>query len=653
MTCEVEAGSRKFGLIMVYASNKQLDRKQLWEDIGKVGKMFAGNWLCIGDFNCVKDQREKLNGNRVKDGDTMDFRKFLENTKLHDLPASGYHYTWSNNSVNSADRIWCKLDRALGNEVWFKEMEDAQACFHPPGISNHCPVMVYWGHEKKITRSFRYCNFWENLEDYEEAVRSSWNNGIKCTNMFLFQSKLKSMKQMLKQKFVGRTRGMDIRVNLAREALFDAQGKTENNPSDAGLCEEERRPAAEFRKIKYNQFLFNKQRTHAQWIKEGDVNNKFFHSLLKSRRARNKISHVSLRDGSMSTDSGIIKKEISEYFKDLLGQARQCSRVDADAIAFGPMVSGDQCRLLVRGATDKEIWSALSNIGNDKAPGPDGFSSSFFKRNWSIVGRELCEGIRHCLRHNALPRGMNAAYIALIPKSNQCAASKPEDYRPISCCNVTYKIISSLLAGRLKEVMPDIIDPAQGAFVKDRSIVGNICLAQQLLSGYGRKNVSGRMAWKIDLRKAYDTIDWSFITSMLEKLKFPSKFIAWMVMCIQSTSYSVMINGEMIDFFPGKRGLRQGDPLSPFLFNIAMECLSRMMNRLNKSAGFYYHPKCHRIKLSHIMFADDLILFSSGRSSAISAVKGVVNEFLNCSGLAINFQKSHLFTGGMSDAMIT
>ncbi|CAM9001733.1 unnamed protein product [Rhodiola kirilowii] len=126
------------------------------------------------------------------------------------------------------------------------------------------------------------------------------------------------------------------------------------------------------------------------------------------------------------------------------------------------------------------------------------------------------------------------------------------------------------------------------------------------------------MAWKIDLRKAYDTIDWNFLTSMLEKLKFLSKFISWMVMCVQSTSYSVMFNGEMIDFFQGKRSFQQGDPLSLFLFTIAMECLSRMMKRLSKSGGFYYHPKCHRIKLSHIMFADDLILFSSGRSSAIS-----------------------------------
>ncbi|CAM8944506.1 unnamed protein product [Rhodiola kirilowii] len=132
------------------------------------------------------------------------------------------------------------------------------------------------------------------------------------------------------------------------------------------------------------------------------------------------------------------------------------------------------------------------------------------------------------------------------------------------------------------------------------------------------------MAWKIDLRKAYDTIDWKFLASLLNLLKFPSKFIYWMKMCVQSTSYSIMINGEMTDFFEGKRGVRQGDPLSPFLFTIAMEYLFRMLQRLSKVEGFYFHPKCHRIKLSHIMFTDDLILFSSGRRSVIEAIKGVV-----------------------------
>ncbi|KAL9677638.1 hypothetical protein QQ045_005871 [Rhodiola kirilowii] len=132
-------------------------------------------------------------------------------------------------------------------------MGDVQASFQPPGISDHCPVIVSWGQEVKKNKSFRYCNFWENLEDYEEAISSSWINGLKSKDLFVFQAKLKNMKNMMKQKFVGRTRGMDKRVNLAREALLEAQNKSASNPFDLGSSEEERRMASEFRKLKFNQ----------------------------------------------------------------------------------------------------------------------------------------------------------------------------------------------------------------------------------------------------------------------------------------------------------------------------------------------------------------------------------------------------------------
>ncbi|KAL9691391.1 hypothetical protein QQ045_011813 [Rhodiola kirilowii] len=145
LSCEVETENKRFGLIVVYASNNHRDIKQMWKEIEKAGGKFNGCWICMGDFNCVRDQKEKLNGNRVREIDTMDFRNFLDSSGLQDLPSNGYHYTWSNNYAIFADRIWCKLDRALGNDLWFEEMEDAQALFLPPEISNHSPVIVYWG----------------------------------------------------------------------------------------------------------------------------------------------------------------------------------------------------------------------------------------------------------------------------------------------------------------------------------------------------------------------------------------------------------------------------------------------------------------------------------------------------------------------------
>ncbi|KAL9666970.1 hypothetical protein QQ045_001314 [Rhodiola kirilowii] len=265
------------------------------------------------------------------------------------------------------------------------------------------------------------------------------------------------------------------------------------------------------------------------------------------------------------------------------------------------------------------------------------------------IGKEFCVGIRHCLNSvYALPKGMNASVFALIPKSK--TASEPGKYRPIACCNVANKVISSLLAERLKKVIPSIIDKAQGAFVQGRCIVVNVFLAQQIVSGYDRKAISERMAWKINLRKAYDTVDWQFLHEMIVHLKFPQKFISWIDMCVQTTSFYIQINGELVDFFEGKRGLRQGNPISPLLFTIAMEYLSRLLKGLNKSHGYYHHPKSHRVDLKHLIFADDLFLFSSRRCSSIAAMKEALDTFLQCSGLAINTDKSQSFLAGFSES---
>ncbi|CAM8906379.1 unnamed protein product [Rhodiola kirilowii] len=197
MTCEVEADNKRFGMVIIYASNNQRERTLLWDEVEKESKRFTGSWLCLGDFNCVKDQREKYKGIQVTDKDTYDFRKFLSSTGLQDIPASGCYFTWNNNHTNPADRIWSKLDIALGNSVWFDEMEEAQANVLAPGISDHSPIIVSWGEERRYAKNFRYCNFWETLDEYGDSFSSAWRDGRNCRNMFMLQAKLKNMKVVM------------------------------------------------------------------------------------------------------------------------------------------------------------------------------------------------------------------------------------------------------------------------------------------------------------------------------------------------------------------------------------------------------------------------------------------------------------------------
>lgn len=171
---------------------------------------------------------------------------------------------------------------------------------------------------------------------------------------------------------------------------------------------------------------------------------------------------------------------------------------------------------------------------------------------------------------------LNTTVITLIPKGNN--PDYVMDFRPISSCSVIYNCISKLLCNRLKDVLGTIIDEAQSAFVEGRQIVHNIMLVQELMNQYKRKNISSRCVLKIDLRKAYDSASWSFVEEMLRALKFPNLFISWIMTCNTSTKYSLSLNGGIHGYFYGKKGLRQGDPLSLLIFVFCMEYLSRILN---------------------------------------------------------------------------
>lgn len=173
--------------------------------------------------------------------------------------------------------------------------------------------------------------------------------------------------------------------------------------------------------------------------------------------------------------------------------------------------------------TDEEIREVVWGIKGDKSPGPDGFSAFFFQNGWSIVGAKLGEAVKSFFRDGRLLKQWNVASITLAPKTNN--VSKPSDFRPIACCSVIYKIISKILASRLREVVPVLTSQQQSGFVKGRNLKDNVMVAQEIVRNYGRSHISPRFTMKIDIHKAYDSVRWDFVQQVLRVMKFPVKFI--------------------------------------------------------------------------------------------------------------------------------
>ncbi|KAL0423087.1 UNVERIFIED_CONTAM: Retrovirus-related Pol polyprotein from type-2 retrotransposable element R2DM [Sesamum radiatum] len=187
-------------------------------------------------------------------------------------------------------------------------------------------------------------------------------------------------------------------------------------------------------------------------------------------------------------------------------------------------------------------------------------------------------------------RQLNHTIIALVPKSEH--SPSVADYRPISCCNVIYKVITKIIADRLSPALEKLIDSSQAAFVGGRNITDNIFLAQEMVRQYSRKRISPRCTINVDLRKAFDSVSWTFLSRVLHGHDFPPIFISWIMECVSTTSFSVALNGSLHGLFPGKKGLRQGDPMSPALFVLCMEYFSRLIKRNTSNSDFNFQPKC-------------------------------------------------------------
>ena len=308
--------------------------------------------------------------------------------------------------------------------------------------------------------------------------------------------------------------------------------------------------------------------------------------------------------------------------------------------------SEDDCAKLMKIVTKEEIERVLFKMPGSKAQGPDGYTVEFFKESWNIIGKDVVVAVQSFFALGFLPKGLNSTILSLIPKKKE--AKEMKDYRPISCCNVLYKLISKILANRLKRILSRCISWNQSAFIKERLLMGSVLMATELVKDYHKDTISPRCAMQIDISKAFDSVQWEFLLNTLKALGLPDKFTHWISLCITTASFSVQVNGELVGYFQSKRGLRQGCSLSPYLFVVCMNVLSRMLDKAAVSGKIGYHPRCQSIELTHLCFADDLMVFADGTRESIEEILKVFDEFDRMTGLKISLEKSTLFLAGVS-----
>ncbi|KAL9227918.1 hypothetical protein vseg_003553 [Gypsophila vaccaria] len=506
-----------FFLTLVYAFNDILEREPLWSSLRRLSLQTQGPWAIVGDFNCVLRPSERVGGN-VPSVEMEPFKTCVEDRGVFDITSVGALFTW-NNKQKPESRIYSRIDRFLVNKAWSNSMPDSFAHFMPEGMCDHTPCIVSQSKQLQRKRSFKYFNMWGSSKKFLPLLHYHWDNKIPGSSMFKLVKNLKLLKPVLKELNKDYYNEIEVHTEALELKIRAMQEELRKDPSNKLLMEEEYNGLHELKIMMEARASFLAQKAKMKWIEGGDTNTAFFHGIIKSRRAANSVYRIEDRHGKVWDSPECIKGAFLDFYQQLLGNRQETSKVHKKIMDQGPRCTKDMNGCLLAPDTGKEIKDIIFSIPDNKSPGLDDFTSKFYKDAWMVIGEDVIATVQEFFRNRKLLSQVNATNIVLIPKIERPVSV--QHFRRIACCNLIYKVISKLICNRLATVLPHIIDQNQGAFIQGRNIQDNIMICQDLIRLFERPNSSPRCLFKIDLQKAYDTVEWHFVEQMLEQFHLP------------------------------------------------------------------------------------------------------------------------------------
>ena len=337
------------------------------------------------------------------------------------------------------------------------------------------------------------------------------------------------------------------------------------------------------------------------------------------------------------------------YFEELF-RSTQLVNPNDTLSAMESVVTMEANQNLLHPFVAEEVRATLFQMHPSKAPGPDSMSSFFYQKYWHIVGISISHAVLSILNLGKILCKINLTHISLIPKKKN--PKRMSDFRPISLCNVVYKIISKVLANRLKLVLPCIILDSQIAFVPGRLITDNVSVTFELIHKLKgkRRGKNGEMALKLNMSKAYDQVEWVYVEYIMRKMGFVGRWISLVMECIRTIQFLVLIDGVPKGFINPTRGIRQRDPLSPYIFLLCTEGLSALLHKASTS-GRLKGIQSNREGpwISHLFFADDSLLFGQASIMECRKILNILNVYKQCFGQKINKEKMALFFSPNTD----
>ncbi|GJV91865.1 hypothetical protein Tco_1539678, partial [Tanacetum coccineum] len=395
----------------IYAGNDPRDRRVLWADLSLHKRVVRGlPWVLLGDFNVALNMEDISTGSSSMNSAMCDFKDCVRSIEVMDIHSTGLHFTW-NQKPRGRNGVLKKLDRIMGNLEF---------------------IDTYQG-------------------SFLEVLNTHWNISVAGHSMFQVTQKLKILKKPLR-KLMHDQGNLHDKVNRLRFELDEVQKALDSDPSNSSLRDEEAVYVQAFNEAKIDEDRFLRQKAKIEWLEGGDSNTSYFHKSIKSRNQRSRIDVVTNAENVEVTGLGVPDVFVSHY-EAFIGSSMECDLLNTTGLINKKVSDGSNTNM-IRPVTNAEIKKAMFDIGDAKAPGPDGYTSTFFKKGWDVVGQDVCNAIQDFFRNGKLLKESNHTFLALIPKV--ATPVKVNDYRPISCCNVIYKCISKILTNRIIEGIKEV-----------------------------------------------------------------------------------------------------------------------------------------------------------------------------------------------------
>ena len=561
------------------------------------------------------------------------FRSAIDDCGMVDLGFKGNIFTWQR-GINVDTMVKERLDRCMANNAWCAMFQFSEVLHFPIYKSDHARILLKFGRDKtrhKKGKLFRFESLWLSNGECEKVVGNAWREHAGSDIHSRVSGVASSLACWARVTFGD----IQKRIIAAERVLHNLQ---EQAP-DGRIIEQMHQVTNTLDELHRLKESYWHLRARTNELRDGDKNTSYFHHKANQRRKHNTIKGLFSDDGTWLSSREDMEGIITHYFETLFATGNPAD-FDAATAGIEAKVTEEMNRELLTEPSGEEIRVALFQMHPNKAPGMDGMHALFFQKFWHIVGPDVICFVQRWWRGETDISEANKTCIVLIPK---CADPKRmTEFRPISLCNVLYKIVSKTLANKLKQCLGELISINQSAFVPRRLITDNALIAFEIFHYMKRKGDGrdGTVALKLDMTKAYDRVEWSLLEHVMVKFGFAGPWIQKIRNCIQSVSFSFKLNNQVVgQILPG-RGLRQGDPISSYLFLLCADAFSMLLIKAEKEISIHGVKICKNApSISHLFFADDSILFARASLQECSKIADIISLYERASGQKVNLSR--------------